>query len=132
MRHALLILVGILVGALCTLAAMNAAQRANAFPRGVMAVLGHHSGEIRRQIANGQCEADGAQRHFVAVRRLADDLQPAFVPTGMDDALFLRYTDALREVADRALANPAADCTALGEQLGELGGACQACHRDFN
>lgn len=131
MRYVVLLLVGILIGALCTVTALNILQRDSAFPKGVMALLGHHSGALKDRITAGQCDAEGARTHFVALRAVGGDIETAFLPTGGDDAQFKRYAEQLRGAIDAALATPATDCPTLTEQLGKVGDGCKACHREY-
>lgn len=125
------LLLGLIIGIIGTSMASNALRQGSAFPHGVMAVTAHHLGAARDAVAAGKCARSDTEAHFRAVRVLADDIEPAFVPTGGDDALFARYAAQLREKADAALARSDDACPSLTEAVGGIGDACKACHRDF-
>ncbi len=129
MRYILVLLVGGLAGALIALSVLNALRPAQAFPRGVMAVMQHHLQGLNADIKAARCDA--ADPRLQTLARVARDIPPAFLPTGGDDALFRRYSEQLAARIDAALAAPAADCGQLTEQVGQIGDGCKACHRDF-
>jgi cytochrome c556 len=132
MRFARLILLGIAIGAFGTVAVLNALRAGTAFPRGVMAVSGHHMAGMRDAVLASPCQPDQVTRHLQALRVLADDIDPAFLPDGMQDPTFSRYAADLRQRLDAAIARvPTADCAALSIELGNVNDGCKACHRDY-
>lgn len=129
MRYVVVLLVGVMIGALATATALNILRQGSEFPKGVMAVMQYHMGQVREQVSAGRCAE--AAPHFQTLRALAADIEPAFLPTGLDDALFTRYSEQLRGRLDKVLDAPASECRVLTEQLGQVGDGCKACHRDF-
>ena len=132
MRYIGLVLLGILIGALGTAAALNSLRASTAFPRGVMAVSGYHMGQLRDAVTAEPCRSDAAVAHMRALRVLAGDIEPAFLPDGMQDATFSRYAREHEKLLDAALAGAAgAECGALKIELGNINDGCKACHRDY-
>nr|WP_282452944.1 cytochrome c [Lysobacter sp. CAU 1642] len=124
------ILLGLMIGAFATLSVLNALRPATAFPKGVMALFGHHLGAARDQVTAGKCDADLA-RHVEALAILSRDVRPAFLPIGEQDELFGDYADKLQQAAESARQTALTDCAEAGEALGRIGDSCKACHRDF-
>jgi len=131
MRYIGMILLGLLIGAFATVAVLNALGQATAFPRGVMAVSGHHMGGLRAAATATPCQLDDAARHLRALAVLADDIEPAFLPDGQQDATFSQYALQHRTLLAGLANAPPADCEALGLRLGDVGDSCKACHRDY-
>jgi cytochrome c556 len=127
-----LLLLGLLIGAVASVSALNALRKATAFPRGVMAVQGHHMGKLREAVTADPCEPASAQRHLQALQILTADIEPAFLPDGQQDEIFSRYAAQMGQRIDSVLATlPQADCATLRISLGDIGDGCKACHRDY-
>jgi cytochrome c556 len=132
MRFVLLIPLGIAIGAFGTVAVLNALRTGTAFPRGVMAVSSYHMAGMREAVLASPCQPEQVTRHLRALQILADDIEPAFLPDGMQDATFSRYAAKMRQRLDTAIARmPDADCPALTIELGNVNDGCKACHRDY-
>jgi cytochrome c556 len=128
MRQLMLLLAGALLGALGAFSAANALHQRNAWPRGVMAVLQHHHGELRRLQRSGSCPASALATHFQRLAQTAADIGPSGASEPPD------YHEQARrfvEQATRLASQPPADCQALDAPLRALGEACQGCHRDY-
>lgn len=130
MRALAFILLGLVIGAFATVSVINALRPATAFPKGVMALMGHHMGKAREAATATTCPADIAE-HIEALAVLARDIKPAFLPIGDHEAAFVRYADDFRAAAEAARGATFADCKAATEALGTIGDGCKACHRDF-
>lgn len=131
MRWLVLLLVGVLVGALGAVTAIGAMRQATPLPKGLMAVTDHQFATLRRQVKANRCAPDSAQARLRTLRALGDDFESAFLPTGRDDARFLRHLAAYVESLDAALAAPPAHCAALAQALRDIGGRCKQCHDDY-
>lgn len=128
MRSVLILLAGLLVGALAAFSAANALRQRNAWPRGVMAVMQHHFGELRRLQRSGTCPPAVTATHWQRLAQSGADISPS-QPTLAPD-----YHDQARRFISLAAghaAAPPADCKALDAPLQQLGEACQNCHRDY-
>jgi cytochrome c556 len=127
-----LLLLGLVIGAVGGVMAMNALGKATAFPRGVMAVQGYHMGGLREAVTAEPCDPSRANHHLQALRILTGDIEPAFLPDGQQDEVFSRYARDMAARIDTARAGlPQADCAALKLALGDVGDGCKACHRDY-
>jgi len=130
MRSLILVLIGLFVGAAATLVAMNALRQGTAYPNGVMAVMAAQMKGLGGSLKQNRCAATDLTPRLQTLRHLANDLEPAFLPT-QDDDRFIQHSTTLRASLDAALATPPADCAAAGVVLNRIQNGCQACHRDF-
>jgi hypothetical protein len=97
-----------------------------------MAVSGYHLAGMREAVLATPCQPEQVTRHLRALRILADDIEPAFLPDGLQDPTFSRYALEMRQRLDAAIAKvPGADCPALSIELGNVNDGCKACHRDY-
>jgi hypothetical protein len=130
MRTLVLFLVGLAVGALCTLIAVNALNRGTAYPNAVMAMMGQQMKALDRSVKASRCASTDLTPRLQTLRFVANDIEPAFTDL-QSDAQFGRYAADLRAAADAALMTPPASCAAASAALANLGKACDSCHRDF-
>lgn len=128
MRSLLILLAGVLVGALVAFSAANALYQRNAWPRGVMHVMQHHVGELRRLQRGNDCAAARSAPHFERLAQTAADIAPSRPDEKPD------YRDQAQRFLDLnaglAAAAPA-DCRGLDTALQQISDACQGCHRDY-
>jgi hypothetical protein len=130
MRLVVLFLIGLAVGALGTLVAINALHRGTPYPNAVMAMMGQQMKAMDLSVKANHCAATDLVPRLQTMRFVANDIEPAFAGD-IDDAQFARYAADLRAAADGALMNPPASCSAASATLSRLGKACDSCHRDF-
>lgn len=128
MRAALLIVLGLAIGIVGTVFAMNALSQRNPFPHAVMAVMAHHSGELRNAIKAQRCEAASTKEHLERLLSTSGDIVPAF--PGVDQA-FADEAAQLRTDLQAAVQTAPADCAALAAALKPVGDACQSCHQKY-
>lgn len=130
MRAVVLLVVGILVGALGAVTAIGAMKKDIPLPKASMTMMKHHFGALRGLPDGGKCDAPTIRRHLAGLQALGTEFH-AFLPTGGDDAAFEKHAANYAATIDRVAAAPPADCTALAAANQTLGGACKACHDDF-
>ena len=130
MRSLVLFLVGLAVGALCTLIAVNALNRGTAYPNAVMAMMGQQMKALDGSVKAARCASTDLTPRLQTLRFVANDIEPAFADQKMDEQ-FGRYAASLRTAADAALMTPPASCSAAAAMLSNLGKACDSCHRDY-
>ena len=130
MRSLILLLVGLLVGALCTLIAVNALNRGTAYPNAVMALMGQQMKAIDQSIKQSRCASSDLAPRLQTLRFVANDIEPAFADM-KDDAQFGRYAADLRAASDAALTTPPKSCAAASAALSNLNKTCDSCHRDY-
>jgi cytochrome c556 len=131
MRMIAMLVLGLAIGVFGSVTMLSAMRQQTPLPRAVMALSGHHFGALRTMHESGRCETDRATARLHSLRTLAGDIEPAFLPTGGDDELFLRHGREYAQRLDSALAAPPATCEALKSVIGSLGSSCKACHQDF-
>ena len=130
MRSLILVLIGLFVGAAGMLILMSSLRQGTAYPNGVMAVMSAQMKGLDGALKQNRCAATDLSPRLQTLRHLANDLEPAFLPT-QDDDRFTQHASVLRAALDAALATPPSDCAAAGVVLDRVQNACQACHRDF-
>lgn len=137
MRSVVMLVLGIVMGAVCSTMALRALSAGSEYPKGVMALMGAHIGAVRAAVKEGQCPADTIARHAATLRLVAHDIEPAFLPTGGDDEAFSAHAEEMRRVAaalEKVALEPAADgddCAAVAEAVAAVGRGCKGCHQDF-
>lgn len=130
-RYFFLFLIGLLVGAICTVMAMRALQaRQDPFPHSVMHVMSKHAGQLADKVKENRCAATDTIPHVRTLRAMANDLELAF-PGLADDARFKGHTSQFRADLDAALSAPPTDCAAASTLVEKVGADCKACHQDF-
>lgn len=130
MRSLVLLLVGLVVGALCTMIAVNALHRGTAYPNAVMAMMGQQMKALDKSVKQSRCAPADLTPRLQTLRFVANDIEPAFADQ-QSEAQFGRYASDLRAAADAALMTPPASCAAATAAVANLGKACDSCHRDY-
>ena len=130
MRSVVTLIVGLFVGALLTVIALNSLKKGTAYPNGVMAVMSAQMGALNQSLKQNRCAATDLLPRLQTLRHLGNDLEPAFLPT-QDDERFIAHSSEFRAALDAALAAPPSDCAAAGVALDRIKNGCQACHGDF-
>jgi cytochrome c556 len=131
MRMIGMLLLGLAIGAFGAVTIVSGMKQEVPYARAVMALSAQHFGALRKMHEAGQCDAEPIAAHLRSLRALAEDLEPAFVPTGGDDALFRRHGTEFASRVDAAMLAAPATCDALQDAIGRVGGGCKACHQDF-
>lgn len=123
------VLLGIAIGAMGTVMALNALRAGTEFPTGVMAGIGYHFGTAKRTLAAEPCDAPEVARHIAALQTYAADIPAAFSALSTQ-ASFSGHASELKRVLAEAAATRA-NCAALQPTIAAIGEACQACHLDY-
>ena len=130
MRLFVLFLIGLAVGALGTLAAVNALHRHTPWTKATMAVMGQQMKAMDQNAKANKCASTDFVPRLQTLRMVANDIEPAFAEE-TSDPQFGRYAADLRKAADTALAAPPTTCNTANAMISSLGKACDSCHRDF-
>lgn len=130
MRAVVLLLIGLFMGVLGTVAGMSALRQDTPYSRAAMTVLRQQMGGLRAMTEAKQCDVAESTRRIQLMHAVSHDVDAAFLPVG-DDALFRKHSAAMTQQLASVLASPPADCAALGEAMSGTGGTCKACHEDF-
>jgi cytochrome c556 len=130
MRALVMLGVGLAMGALLTLVAVNSLRKGTAYPNGVMTVMAAQMGQLDRGIKAGACAADDLAGNLATLQALGNDLEAAFLPT-MDDARFSRLAGDYRAAVGRAATGSPRDCEDAGTRLNAISATCKACHQQF-
>ncbi|TBR38971.1 MULTISPECIES: cytochrome c [Dyella] len=128
MRAAILLVLGLVIGVIGTVFAMNALKQRNPFPHAVMNVMAHHAGELRGAIKAQKCDAVQTREHLTRLLSTSSDIVPAF--PGVDQP-FVDEAHQLQTRLDAAVQAAPADCAALAAALKPVGETCQSCHQKY-
>lgn len=128
MRSALLIVLGLVIGIVGTVFAMNALHERQPYSHTVMTTMGHHAGALSAALKSQKCDATQAQHHLTRLLETQADLDEAF--PGVDQP-FKDEEAKLREKTQAALLAAPADCAALAKVMKPIGETCQSCHQQY-
>jgi cytochrome c556 len=122
------ILLGLVMGAVGAAMWKDAAYKREAYPHGVMAVLGAQVASLDKSVKASRCTSSDLLPRFQTLRAVANDIEPAF---GEDDERFAQHAGSLRAATDAAMTTPPASCQAAAAMLGRVRETCSGCHHDF-
>ncbi len=128
MRAALLILLGLAIGIVGTVFAMNALRQRNPLPKAVMSVMAHHMGTLQQARKAQRCEAAANLEQLQRLRSASLDIGDAFPDAPQD---FTATAGHLHDALQAAIQAAPADCPALAAALKPVGDACESCHRQY-
>ena len=131
MRALIYILIGLLAGAVMTSMLMTTLSKGTEYPKGVMAVQGHHFGVLNKLAKDNRCSSAEIQPHLITLRIVSSDIEPAFKSLSEEDVQFGRYGADLRRVLDLQLAKSVNNCADLATATSAIKQACENCHRDY-
>lgn len=129
MRYALVLLLGLAIGALAMNQVGKVLAARDAYPRGVMAVMQQHFGALSRSLDQGQCRAMANRSNLAWVSRMSTLIGPALDPGR--DPRFQSYAQKLDARLAIASAVAPGNCPALRTAVDQVGQACSACHVVF-
>lgn len=132
LRSALLLVIGLAIGAVATNTIGNALRRRDAYPRAVMVIMAHHMGMLQGELRGKQCPADANTRQLQRVATLADEIVPAFtVSDGSVLPPFRKAAKHLQDALATGVSSAPADCAQLAATMHHIGQNCDDCHRRF-
>lgn len=129
MRAALLVLLGLAIGIIGTVFAMNALrERSNPMPHAVMSTLGFHRHQLQQAIKAQHCDAEENLNQLRHLAFAADDIAAAFPDVPQP---FLDNAKHLNTAVQNVLSTAPADCPALAAALKPVDATCEECHRQY-
>jgi hypothetical protein len=130
MRYAILIVLGLIVGIIGTVMAMNALHSGPNYPHALMAMQSFHMDALDSNIKQNHCAVTDNLPHLQTLRALSNDIEPIFLPVEKEQD-FRQKASNLRASIDTVLAAPPANCPALSAAETKIGHECKACHDEF-
>ena len=130
MRHALLIVLGLVIGIIGTVMAMNALNSGPSWPKNLMAMQGFHMRSLNTNIKQNHCAVTDNLPHLQTLRALSNDIEPIFLPVENEQDFRKKASD-LRASIDAVIAVPPADCAAVSAATTRIGRECKGCHDEF-
>jgi cytochrome c556 len=131
MKHLILLLIGLLVGAMGASIVANTLRQRDAYARGAMDVMQHHYGALREAIRAQRCDAQKTATDIAQLRALANDIEPAVYPDATPEAAFREFVERLHGALGEIPAPPPSDCTALAPLVQKVGKVCEDCHQQY-
>jgi cytochrome c556 len=129
MRNLLVLVLGVLLGAVLSALVMNALARRGAYARGLMQVLQHQVAQLRDHVRMHDCaQTFTADRTLLAM--LVDRIDSAGGDDVASDPPFREYRARL-SAAVTALPATATGCSGVAAQVDAIGQACETCHRQY-
>jgi hypothetical protein len=131
LQFLIVLLVGVIMGMVCTSIAIEALSKGTEFSRGVMAVQAAHAMALNKLAKDNRCSAPEIQKELLPMRIIAADIEPAFKSLAEQDPQFVRYAADLRRVLDLQLAKGIDNCADLATATSAIKQGCDNCHRDY-
>jgi cytochrome c556 len=131
MRSVLLLILGLVVGAVGAAKVSNVLHMRSAYPDGVMSVMQHHLGTLAQSMRQGKCPAQATRWHLQRLQAMQPDIVPAFAGDVGTKPDFRKHAQKLDTAIQSALAAAPADCPALNKAVSNIGGACKSCHEIY-
>ena len=128
MKVMIVLLIGIVIGAFCAIAATNAMGKRNAHGRAVMVTLTRHLDALRAIDLKTDCRNDQVRTHLDQIAAASRDIDYAFAANYAGEPAFARRSAHFRSLSEAALGS---SCDTLPSAVGELADDCQRCHRQF-
>lgn len=126
MRNFLLVALGVVLGVLASFNIINALQRRDAYPRGVMNVMQHQVAALRADLRQQRC-GDAGLEHWLTLRALSGQIGTAVYRGDTPEPPFREFE---KRLSDAVAATPA-DCKQLAPALQQIGAVCEDCHRQY-
>lgn len=131
MRYLAVLLIGVFLGGMGSMAVLRALQARHAQPRALMTLIEQQQRRLQAEAVSASCTGPGLAARLMNLGTLAGFIEESFARS--TDALFERYRKTLiAAVRDaHARATGGSDCEPMREPLARIEDACDACHRDF-
>lgn len=132
MRSIMLVVIGLVLGAVAATTVGNVLHMRNAYPRAVMTVMRHHMGALQGALKRQQCPAGATRMHLQRLSSVSNEILPAFSgPDGDIDPHFKADAEHLQEAFRQALGTAPESCANLASSMQKIGDTCDSCHRQF-
>lgn len=128
MRTALLILLGLAIGAVGTVNVMTVLHARNPMPAAVMTTMDYHMARLRGAIKAGHCDAPAIAHHLERIRSSSRDITAVI---GIDARDFTDDATQLQQRIQAALAAAPTSCAALGAAIEPITQTCDSCHQQY-
>jgi len=130
MRTLLLALLAAIIGALVAFQVAGALRQRDAYPRGVMDVMGMHAGALDQSLRAQRCTAETTASNLAMLVTMSGEIPRAF-PDLMQDKQFAKFANDAHSFDQQVAANPPRDCPALRKTFAQINEHCDQCHRIY-
>jgi cytochrome c556 len=131
MKSIILLLVGLVVGALLATSAIGALTARDRYPKAVMVVMQANLSGLQRGLRTPDCGMPQALGRASQLAALTAEIPPAFATLERESTEFVRSRQLLEQAIGAVLGEPPADCDALNRAVTGIAQACDACHNGF-
>lgn len=128
MKSIIVLLVGLVAGAVLATTAIGALAARDRYPAAVMVVMQANLTALQRGLRTQDCGLPGAERHARQLAALATEIPTAFAMNERESADFMRSRALFEDAVGTMLANPPADCEALNRSVTAIAQSCDSCH----
>lgn len=131
MRLLIVLIIGIVVGALCGSMAARSIAMTHAYPRGVMAVLQVRLANARHAVeAVPACDPIRTASELAALASFLPEISPAL--NAQDEPRLLELSQQMQAASASVGGSDAtASCAELARRIERIGRACEACHQEY-
>ncbi|MEO8670544.1 MAG: hypothetical protein ABI411_04450 [Tahibacter sp.] len=131
MRYLLILLGGLILGAVLTVMVVNTLQQRSAYPRSVMRILQHQVVTLRQARRHNDCGTPAGKRsEWSGIANLALEIEPAFSDAALPPA-FAETSRHFVTLTAEIAHSPATACADFDQQLARVNDACDDCHGSF-
>ncbi len=131
MKSLVLLLVGLVAGALLATTMIGALSARDRYPKAVMVVMQANLAALQRGLRVQDCGLPTAGRHASQLAALAMEIEPAFAALERDSSDFVRSRELFQRAVGGLLREAPTDCAALNRSVTAIAQACDACHNGF-
>lgn len=128
MRAALLIVLGLAIGIIGTVFAMQALEERNPLPHAVMVTMGLHRHQLQVAVKGQHCDMTTNVEQLQHMQMIAKDIPAAFPDAPQP---FMDLASHLHAALQTAAQGAPADCPALATALKPVDQVCSDCHRQY-
>ena len=131
MRALAFIVVGLMLGALISVTALNFLNRGPQTHKALMLMMKYQV-DSARAVIDPRCQnGSNIQRQLTALRSLSADLDPIFFARGFDKELFGKQSQQMRDRVEKALSTDWTSCPQQVEAMNQVRQGCKSCHDEF-
>jgi cytochrome c556 len=128
MRSIVLLLVGIVVGALLATTTMGTLNARDRYPRSVMVVMQANLSALQRGLRTQDCGLAEASMRASQLLAVANEIPIAFAAHERDSEDFVQSRERFVAAVEPLTIGPPPDCTSLNTAITNIAQTCDACH----
>lgn len=128
MKSIILLLVGIVSGALLATTVVGTLDSRDRYPRSVMVVMQANLSALQRGLRTQDCGLASASGHAKQLSALAREIPFAFAALDRDSEDFVQSRERFVAAVQPLTSGPLPDCESLNAAITGIAQTCDACH----